>query len=200
MGAPPAPPYATLYFAIHKEIFLDKFGTDLIFYKRFIDGCIGIWTPLADPTADAARWQAFQDQMNAIPGLAWEFTLRGPTLDFMDLILSIRADRIYTTVFEKALNLYLYIPPHSAHPPGVLSGLILGMIFRIYSLCTDPADAHMKVKTFYNRVLARGYKPTAIRPLFQKAYIKLRDKANQTVTTKTDLTNTILFSSTVSSQ
>jgi hypothetical protein len=111
----------------------------------------------------------------------------------MDLTPSIRNDRIYTTLFEKALNLYLYIPPHSAHPPGVLSGLILGMIFRIYSLCTNPADAHMRVKTFYNCVLARGYKPTAIYSLFQKAYNKLQDKANQTVTVKTDLTNTILF-------
>jgi hypothetical protein len=67
------------------------------------------------------------------------------------------------------------------------------MIFQIYSLCTGPADAHRRVKAFYNHVLARGYKPTAICPLFQKAYNKLRDKANQTVTVKTDLTNTILF-------
>jgi hypothetical protein len=111
--------------------------------------------------------------MNAFPGLTWESTRHGPTLDFMDLTLSIRIDRIYTTLFEKALNLYLYIPPHSAHPPGILSGLILGMIFRIYNLCTDPADAHLRVKTFYNHVLARGYKPTAICPLFQKAYNKL---------------------------
>jgi hypothetical protein len=40
MGTPPAPPYATLYFAIHKDVFLNEFGTDLIFYKRFIDDCV----------------------------------------------------------------------------------------------------------------------------------------------------------------
>jgi hypothetical protein len=100
MGTPPAPPYATLYFAIHKDTLLDEFDTDLIFYKRFYDDCIGVWNPSVDPNADAICWQAFQDQMNAFPGLTWEITRCGPTLDFMDLTLSIRHDRIYTTLLD----------------------------------------------------------------------------------------------------
>jgi hypothetical protein len=192
MGTPPAPPYATLYYAIYEELFLDDFPDNLVFYKRFIDDCIGIWTPSADPNTDSAIWNGFQDLMNCAPGLTWEFTPRGPSLDFMDLTITIQDNRIYTTLFEKALNLYLYIPPHSAHPPGILSGLILGMIYRINKLCTDPTDARKKVSTFYHRILARGYNPTAILPLFQKAFTKLQDTTT-TPAAKNNPNETILF-------
>jgi hypothetical protein len=37
MGTPPAPPYATLVFAIHKETILDEFADNLVLYCRFID-------------------------------------------------------------------------------------------------------------------------------------------------------------------
>ena len=48
--------------------------------------------------------------------------------------LTIVNGKIVTGLYEKALNLYLYIPPHSAHPPGVLTGLVLGNAHRIYTL------------------------------------------------------------------
>jgi hypothetical protein len=31
------------------------------------------------------------------------------------------------SLFSKELNLYLYLPPHSAHPPGVLKGMVYGV-------------------------------------------------------------------------
>ena len=50
---------------------------------------------------------------------------------------------------EREMNLYLYIPPHSAHPPGVLLGLVFGMVFRIHTttLCSDPLDAKPQHKS-----------------------------------------------------
>ena len=67
------------------------------------------------------------------------------------------------------MNLYLYIPPHSAHPPGVLLGLIYGNISRIYNLCSEDNDKKRLIAAFYQRLIARGYKSTQIIPMFQKA-------------------------------
>jgi hypothetical protein len=168
MGTPPAPPYATLYYAIHEEKLLEEYGDNLLLYKRFIDDVLGIWV-VTDPATDTARWNSFQASMNDYHGLVWEHSARCTKLDFMDLTLTIKNQRIHTTLYEKSLNLYLYIPPHSAHPPGVLSGLVMGMVYRIYTLCTDTVDIHLKVRQFYKRLLARGYKPDILRPLFRKA-------------------------------
>ena len=79
--------------------------------------------------------------MNAFPGLAWEFSDRATTIDFMDMTISInKSNCIETTLFEKRLNLHLYIPPHSAHPPGLLPGIVYGTLVRIFTLCSDNED------------------------------------------------------------
>eukprot|EP00956_Cyclotella_meneghiniana_P008990 scaffold12311_cov50-Cyclotella_meneghiniana.AAC.1 len=43
MGTPPAPPWATITFAIHEDKILQKWSELLPFYLRFIDDGIGVW-------------------------------------------------------------------------------------------------------------------------------------------------------------
>lgn len=87
----------------------------------------------------------------------------------MDLSLRVEGRKITTDLFKKALNLYLYIPPHSAHPPGILTGLVLGHTYRIYTLCLDEDDIKRHLREFHTRLIARGYSPNAIHHLFIKA-------------------------------
>ena len=108
--------------------------------------------------------------MNAFPGLTWEFSEQSKSIDFMDMTISINnSNKIETTLFEKRLNLHLYIPPHSAHPPGLLPGIVYGTLFRIFTLCSDEEDKLQRTKVFFKRLIARGYKGNDIRTLFHKA-------------------------------
>jgi hypothetical protein len=132
MGTPPAPPYATIYYALHEDTFLDKYPDNLLFYRRFIDDVIGIWD-VTDPATDNGTFQDFCSTMNDHK-LRWEHSELSFTVNYMDLTISIQDGKIKTTLYSKALNLYLYIPPHSAHPPGVLNGLVCGTIHRIFTL------------------------------------------------------------------
>ena len=166
MGTPPAPPYATIYYGIHEERFLVRHTGKLLFYKRFIDDVFGIYLPDNDNDAD---WLRLQHDMNAWQGLTWEFSELSSSVDFMDLTLSIHDGHIHTTLYEKPLNLHLYIPPHSAHPPGLLPGIVFGTLFRIHTLCSDTEDMTQRTLTFFRRLLARGYKADKLRPLFYKA-------------------------------
>ena len=86
----------------------------------------------------------------------------------MDMTISIHKDRVITSLYEKTMNLYFYIPPQSTHPPGVLTGLVSGNILRIHSLCIkqDNIDRHMK--KFYARLLVRGYQRDLLIPAFSK--------------------------------
>ena len=84
----------------------------MVFYRRFIDDVIGIWCPHHNHKQDTLEWDHFKNKMNAFPGLTWEFSERAKTIDFMDMTISInKSNNIETTLFEKRLNLHLYIPP-----------------------------------------------------------------------------------------
>ena len=165
MGTPPAPPYATLYYAIHEDTILADHSDNLLYYKRYIDDVFGIWLPTDD--ADELTWSNFKDEMNYVH-LNWEHTPRSTSVDFLDLTIYIKNNRVHTTLFEKKLNLYLYLPPHSAHPPGVLNGLIMGNMNRINTLCSNETDINSLTRAFYGRLIARGYKKDTLLPIFNK--------------------------------
>ena len=169
MGISPAPPWATIYYALHENEFIPRWDKHLFFYKRFIDDVLGIWLCHPDPEENARLFTSFQEDMNNWEGLIWDFTPLSTTCNFMDLKLSIQGDRIVTSVFEKEMNLYLYLPPSSAHAKGVGTGLIFGHILRYRRLCTFQKDADDKIKEFIERLIARGHSRAALLPLFQRA-------------------------------
>ena len=169
MGTPPAPPFANTYYGIHEDSFFDDFRPFLLFYKRFIDDIFGIWLCHPDPVIDAQQWQTFQQRVNACPGLTWIISERSNQVDFMDLTITLKDGLITTTLYEKPLNLHLYIPAHSAHPPGLLPGVVYGTLFRIQTLCTDAQDRLARTKQFFRRLILRGYQADKIRPVFEKA-------------------------------
>ena len=145
MGTPPAPPYATLYYSIYEDSFLHEYKDSLLFYKRFIDDMIGIWLCDPDHKVNEICWCTFQDSMNAGRGLQWEFSEPSNHVDFMDMTVSIHGNWIQTTLFEKPLNLYLYIPPHSAHPspPDSFQVLFMGPCLK-----SSPFAQMMMIKQF----------------------------------------------------
>ena len=155
MGTPPAPPYATVFYAIWEETLLREFASNLFILRRYIDDMLGIWVPQDE--RDATTWTAFCARLNDYHGLDWEVSPRCDSVVFLDLTLSIDNSHIVTSLYSKPLNLYLYIPPKSAHPPGVLYGLISGTIYRIHTLCSNPADVQERLQDFWNRLLAQGY-------------------------------------------
>jgi hypothetical protein len=179
MGTPPAPPYATLYYATHEASLLQNHKGYLLYYKRFIDDVFGIYLRDPDPTVDDRNWKWLQDDMNNADGLEWEFSKLSKCVDFMDLTISIENRRIVTTLFEKPLNLHLYIPPHSAHPPGLLPGIVFGTLFRIFTLCSNPIDRIERTQIFFRRLIARGYKSNNLKPLFFKAIERAKEYAGK---------------------
>ena len=171
MGTPPAPMYANLFFAIHENRILPKFKQNILLHKRYIDDIFGIWIPSPDSRTDEEQWTKYKNEINTYHGLKWIFGPRCKRVDFLDITVTIDEDNtINTTLFEKALNLYLYIPPHSAHPPGVLAGLVIGNCHRIFTLCSNDKDKTYHLRQFFIRLRARGYSSNTLLPLFNRAH------------------------------
>ena len=77
MGTPPAPPWATIFYSLHEDTLLDRFGDHLLLYRRFIDDVLGIWLCHPDPATDEQLWNEFQRLVDDFHGLTWEFIPRG---------------------------------------------------------------------------------------------------------------------------
>jgi hypothetical protein len=169
MGMSPAPTISNLYMAIYEEMQVLKFLPLIILYlRRFIDDGLGIWLHDPDPATDEKNWTRFQDCLNR-SGLSWTFSERSHEVVFMDLRLTIEGKRIKSSLYAKPMALHLYLPPHSCHAPGVLSGLIFGNVLRIHQLCSNAKDVMKELKLFFHRLLDRGYQSNQLTPLFQQA-------------------------------
>jgi hypothetical protein len=169
MGTPPAPPWATIVFGITEDGFVPRWMITIPFYVRFIDDVLGVWLVHPITSTNDTNWENFQKDMNSLNGLEWECTTPSTSVNFMDLTITIKGGRLETSLFEKSQNLYLYIPPHSSHPKGVLTGLIFGQVLRVRRLCTHEADATAKLQQFFTRLTARGHHPNDLLPLFRRA-------------------------------
>eukprot|EP00956_Cyclotella_meneghiniana_P042331 scaffold248422_cov56-Cyclotella_meneghiniana.AAC.3 len=59
MGTPPAPAWATIFYALHEKDMVPRWSSNIMFYKRFIDDVIGVWLTDPDPEKDRELWNAF---------------------------------------------------------------------------------------------------------------------------------------------
>jgi hypothetical protein len=65
----------------------------------------------------------------------------------------------------------------SAHAPSVTRGFITGLVLRILRLTSFEADQRAGIRRLFQRLCARGYTATFVRPLFEKAiYIHAHPK------------------------
>jgi hypothetical protein len=55
MGTPPAPQWANICYALCENQFVPQFLLNIIFYKRFIDNVLGMWT-ITDSATNTASW------------------------------------------------------------------------------------------------------------------------------------------------
>ena len=170
MGIPCAPSWATLFQGIEeRDTILPNFTQQLLIFLRYIDDVIGIWIP--NPSG-----RDFNDLIHSmnVGCLEWEFTDLSTSVDFMDMTISIVDESIKTDLYEKPMALYLFIPPHSAHPPGITAGHINGEVLRIHRLCSEEEDVTKRVCTFFRRLTRRGHYPSTLLPLFKKALTNAR--------------------------
>ena len=168
MGTPCACIYATIFFAwFEREFILQKYKDNLLFYKRQIDDIFGIWIDNPD---NPNQWQQFNNDLNNYCKLQWNTEKLSKKVNFLDLTIWIdEQGKIQYCTFQKPMNLFLYIPAHSAHPPGVLKSLIHGLMKTYHRQNSNVDDFKRNVQQLFKCLLARGYNHHDISTMFEEA-------------------------------
>ena len=91
----------------------------------------------------------------------------------LDLTLTVENGEIWSKTFQKALNLYLYLPPSSAHPPACFKGLIFGELGRFWRQCSRKQDFVRLTTLFFVRLKARGHRGADLVHMFRQAAVHL---------------------------
>lgn len=169
MGTPPAPSFATLYYGIFELELLQSFRSNLHYLRRYIDDQFGIWIHDPDPQVDCQRWLDFKNRQSAFCSLEWVFSPLSSNVNFLDVTIHLKPYSISTSLYEKPLNLHLYIPWNSAHAPHIRTSIVTSGIFRILRLVTERSDKQFHLTQFFTRLLARGYNHTFLYATFQRA-------------------------------
>ena len=153
MGTSAAVMWATIYYGYHEShCLIPKYGQHLFYFRRFIDDIFAIW--IGDRTQ---AWSNFKNDVNDFGILTWDIDELSNSVNFLDLTLSINNGKIITTTYQKAMNLYLYLPPSSAHPRSCIKGTIFGPINHYYTQNTYRKDYIEFVVLLYQRILEQGW-------------------------------------------
>lgn len=168
MGTSAACMWATIYFCVHESRkLIPTYQNQLKLLRRFIDDKFGIWV------GTDFEWQCFKQDTNNFGILTWEFEEPSLSVVFLDLTISIERGRIVYKTYQKALNLYQYIPPTSAHPPWMMRGIIYSLMRNYRRQNTYDEDYYEVAIKLFDRHVARGWDRATMRDYILDADRKL---------------------------
>jgi hypothetical protein len=190
MGTPVACSYAMLSFSHHENNnILTEFQPNLLFYKRYIDDILGIWIP--SENNNISDWDRFKKKLNDWGSLKWVIEDPSHQTQFLDLHIKLQNATITTETYQKSMNLYLYIPPLSAHPQSCFKGLIHGELRR-YWIQNNPFNFQTILLKFIQRLTDRGHTIEQLTPLLMQAAVNLDNATWQPSNTSSN-THNILY-------
>ena len=173
MGTPCACIYATLYFGFYERtLLLPKYKNNILLYKRQIDDILMIWIP---NSPNNTEWNEFKRDLNSCSSLSWETETLSDSTHFLDLNIWIdkKDHKLAYSTYQKEMNLFLYIPPHSAHPNNTTKSLIYGLLKTYHRQNPNPSDFQQMSKLLFKRLQSRGHKHTNLKLLFKETLTKL---------------------------
>lgn len=157
MGSPMIPPYANIFMYQLEKQTVHKYknlGT-LLLFKRFIDDVLIITTD--------SNITELQGELNSLhPSIKLTWTPPAKYCNFLDIVVSLKNNKLCTSVYQKQLNTYAYLPFHSYHTTSQKKGFIKGEAIRYARICTSEGDFKLMIKLFTLRLQRRGYPLTFI--------------------------------------
>ena len=150
-GAPNSCSYADLaVFDIDKIVLQAKRNTfqEMRYFGRYRDDCLALWTgPLQ-------KLELFLMFLNSIDSnLQFTIEVGGNELCFLDLKLTLKDNKIHTTVYSKPTDSHLYLQADSCHHLPSILGIQKEVALRLRRICSTDEEFNNKSKSINLRML-----------------------------------------------
>ena len=146
-------------------------------YKRHVDDGFLIWFGYEDSSVPDPAFERFKQTLNASSNLTWKVSELSNQLNFLDLALCIDDENeLSHWPHMKPMNLLQCLPPQSRHPPGILYGIIVGILSRCWMHSSNIQRCNKVTSEFYCHLIDHGHELPKLQELFHKAALHLHDK------------------------
>ena len=172
MGSPFAPAYANIFMAYFwRTKVTPSLPSVPVFFRRYIDDMFGIFDSDLDPIA----LDVFLNSLHPTV----KFTLSTPSLSvpFLDLTIHIFDSKIHTDLYCKPTDSHQFLSPLSNHPPHVFYSIVYGAALRLLRICSRESYLIKRLSELFNHLTESQYKPSFIKPIFEKVLKKSRSDA-----------------------
>jgi hypothetical protein len=176
MGTPTAPTYADIIVYMSERNFIKKSFTSgvLVFYKRYLDDIVAY--------VDNKYVEEFQLNMNKIDStgkLRFEFQSDKVEIPFLDLVLfkgeRFNKENLFDIrIYQKKMNLYLYIPFNSFHTISAKKSFILTELIRYIRNNSNELFFNKLKILFFQRLKDRGYPNLFLSEVFNNIFYEDR--------------------------
>lgn len=171
MGTPFAPVYAILFLGylekklLHKITLLHpgKTTSEICYFRRYIDDIFILWFESEPTLMDFIK--LYNSTFNSIKIKA---IVSHSSVDFLDLTIEKRPEikKLFIKTYNKPMNKFLYLHPHSEHPKFCLKGWIRAELLRLIRN-SSIEDEFLKSKDrLLKHLNERGYTKRETDPIF----------------------------------
>ena len=139
---------ANIYLSSFDNFLMQSCDNYLQFLRRYIDDLLLLWSGSAlELSAIANSWH---------PSLKFDLSGDG-NVHVLDVALHIEHNRsVSWAMYEKPLNLHLYVPANSCHPDSVFHSLQIGGFWRCLRRNSSTVDVKRSLAAFKLRLRDRG--------------------------------------------
>ena len=165
MGTSVAPAYAILFLGAIEERLFAKFSGHMVCNARFIDDGFMIWKDNGHPYS----FKKYIAMLTRESGLQFTFEEATSQAVILDLVVFWDENTYLTRTYQKDLNLYLYVPKRSAHPPGIIKSIVYGRVLKFAKQNSRREDFRYYCQKLLHQLQARGYDGNRLLTLFKRA-------------------------------
>jgi len=87
--------------------------------------------------------------------------------------------------YQKPISLYQYITPYSAHPPGVIRGVVYSQLLQYFKQNSQREDYWKIAISFYRKFKARGWSKTLLGHIFNSVHEEIMSRPRHNYEQKT---------------
>ena len=153
MGSPLGPHLANVFLCHWEEIWLNKCPIKFkpLYYKRYMDDTFLLFSS-AD---DVKKFEKYINSRHKNMSFTYEVE-NDNKLSFLDILVT-RENTFTTNVYRKPTFSGLYTNFHSYLPEKYKTGLLLTLLFRTYTICSDWSKIHAEIISLREIMLKNNF-------------------------------------------